>query len=1727
MLNPSNPVPLRRTLAFAFFVSAFTCVGLMLSGAAASGSAQQAGLQQSATNEPVREDPPEVAAFRQAVGGAITPLMIELKGDPGVVRKAAAEGEGQTMSLQDLATHSRQLLAAQDGFIAGLPNRGVRALPREAMVPQIDGSIRHVRYRLTYLLNGFVAYVADEDIPRLRALPEVAHVSVVESPQFSLDKAIDYSLGTQTNAADRRTAVYGANQEFSPDSGVPGHPEAPRTTPMDGFEGQNMRVAVIDSGVDWRHPMFGGTGQTTPLPRVSGQPENAADNRKVIYYYALGSGGDPADDFGHGTHVASCAAGYTVDGETDPRPAYGLGKDGTGVGPTINGAQLFGTAPQAQIMAYKVCGPATNCFGDIEIAMEDAASPVTVVGTGDGGSEPTMVSKPIADVINLSLSGPGDPAGSLARVANNAALAGTIVVASASNDGPGASTLGAPCVGTLPLCVAASFDPGSTNVADVLAAGEVTDPRTPSTPGPPPETGANSNANAAQPGERQAMKLFPVAGGGPLPDGSLSAHYVFVDRRGNPPPPVPASVTNRIALVKGSGTFAQIANSVAPFNPAAILIITTVESATAVQVLQGIPTYTIGPGDGNYLIDRMSSTDSGDGNDNVDVPVGTISELPLRLADSATLASFQPGIAGFSSRGPVAHDNGRFRMTKPDVTAPGVGVTGAATVEGIPEETVGMASLRGYVTVNGTSFSSPITAGAMALVRQYVRATLGLDETDSATDREKANWRQRRFDTVTVAKALIMNTATNLRSGFGVPQGDGAASVASINEMGAGHINIAAALQGKAIMVAPTELLRDPPEYTPQPTPTPSASPSPAPSPTPLTVMVPSVSFGPVPIVNVNGTITRTREVVIRDVSANAGGGGSGVYNLSAQNNRNADNPGFQISFTNADGAPLTFVTVPAGGQASFFVRVVADGNVITADPTEFQWYVTAASATQTLRMPFYYRAVRPTIPNITSPVQQPPENVQAPSPTPAESDCSTFDTDGNYTVRWTYTKPTDGPDPVGFRVQEGTRSEELFFDNANEALVAGDNSKWTGTDQWNSSVNPETGSVAYYVPDAANQNETLTLINPITLPSGGASLSFDTTQDTEQDFDFVHVELSVDGINYVTLASFSGFFAGTRSLDISPYAGQSVKLRFRMSSDLIVSAPGWWVENIRVTSDNFRRIADVGPGATSLGISGNFDGTYFYRIAGLFENPIEGEPIVTGPYSNVHCVTVTGNPLPGPAAGALQFSSATYSIGENGGSATITVVRDGGTAGSVTVDYATSDGSATAGADYTAASGTLTFAQGEASKTFTVPILDDGNAETDETVNLTLTNATGGATLGTVPTAVLTIIDNDTASSGPGTLQFSAASYSEAEDAGNATITVTRTGGSTGSVSVSYSTSDGSANANSDYTAVSGTLTFADGEVTKTFQVPLVDDPSAEPDETVTLTLSSATGGATLGTPSTATLTIIDTDRSGPPALLLNISTRLRVQAGEKVGIAGFIVTGSGDKRIIVRGIGPSMTSNGQPVAGRLQDPVIELFDGNGVLMTRNDNWKDSPERAEIESSGLAPQHDAEAAIARTIQPGAYTAVVSGKDQSEGIGLVEAYDRDQGGNSEMANISTRGFVETGDNVLIGGFIAGARSGATNVVVRAIGPSLTGKGVTGALQDPTVEVVDSNGRVVRSSDDWKTSGDQAEVSARGLAPQDDRESAAFATVAPGHYTAIVRGKTETTGVGLVEIYNVH
>lgn len=255
-------------------------------------------------------------------------------------------------------------------------------------------------------------------------------------------------------------------------------------------------------------------------------------------------------------------------------------------------------------------------------------------------------------------------------------------------------------------------------------------------------------------------------------------------------------------------------------------------------------------------------------------------------------------------------------------------------------------------------------------------------------------------------------------------------------------------------------------------------------------------------------------------------------------------------------------------------------------------------------------------------------------------------------------------------------------------------------------------------------------------------------------------------------------------------------------------------------------------------------------------------------------------------------------------------------------------------------------------------------------------------------------------------------------------------------------------------------------------------------------------------------------------PAQLLNISTRLNVQTGEDVSIGGFIITGNAPKKVILRGIGPSLLGL-NPV---LANPVLELRGNNGSIMTTNDNWKDNQEAA-IRESTLAPTDDLESAIIATLAPGAYTAILTGKDGTAGIGLVEVYDLDTASDSKLANISTRGLVATGGDVMIGGFMFGTGTASEKVIVRALGPSITG--VVNVLTDPTLELHDGNGATFAANNDWKDDASQSsEILVSGLAPKNDAESAISTTLPPGAYTAVVAGKDGSTGVGLAEVYHL-
>jgi GDSL-like Lipase/Acylhydrolase len=259
------------------------------------------------------------------------------------------------------------------------------------------------------------------------------------------------------------------------------------------------------------------------------------------------------------------------------------------------------------------------------------------------------------------------------------------------------------------------------------------------------------------------------------------------------------------------------------------------------------------------------------------------------------------------------------------------------------------------------------------------------------------------------------------------------------------------------------------------------------------------------------------------------------------------------------------------------------------------------------------------------------------------------------------------------------------------------------------------------------------------------------------------------------------------------------------------------------------------------------------------------------------------------------------------------------------------------------------------------------------------------------------------------------------------------------------------------------------------------------------------------------------------PVAKPANIATRVFVDTNERISIAGFIVTGDIPKMVLIRGIGPSLVSDGVP--NRLANPTLTLFDANNTTLQSNDDWKSSPDAGEITNTGIAPRDDLESAIIATLPPGLYTAQLAGKDNTTGNGVVEVYDLDPAAASELANLSTRGFVGAGDNVMIGGVIIGSGDSAI-MVFRAMGPSLAGSGISEPLQDPTIELHDQNGGLIAFNDDWKLPQIQA-VQAVNLAPPDDRESVLVSPfLAAGSYTVIVRGKNDTTGIALVEAYRI-
>jgi hypothetical protein len=261
---------------------------------------------------------------------------------------------------------------------------------------------------------------------------------------------------------------------------------------------------------------------------------------------------------------------------------------------------------------------------------------------------------------------------------------------------------------------------------------------------------------------------------------------------------------------------------------------------------------------------------------------------------------------------------------------------------------------------------------------------------------------------------------------------------------------------------------------------------------------------------------------------------------------------------------------------------------------------------------------------------------------------------------------------------------------------------------------------------------------------------------------------------------------------------------------------------------------------------------------------------------------------------------------------------------------------------------------------------------------------------------------------------------------------------------------------------------------------------------------------------------------RGAIPNSLGNLSSRALVKTGNNVLIEGVIVGGSGPKKVILRALGPTLGQAPFNLPGVLVNPVLELRNAAGTLLTSNDNWASAPNAAAITASGFAPPNPSEPAILSSLNPGNYTAIVRGVNNGAGIALVEGYDLDFTAGSKFGNLSTRAFVSTGNDVMIAGVIVDGPD-SQNVIIRGLGPTLGQFGVPSVLVDPFLDLRDGNGNQLMTNDNWKSS-QQAEIQASGFAPPNDLESAISTTLAPGNYTAILSGKNNTSGNALVEVY---
>jgi hypothetical protein len=766
--------------------------------------------------------------------------------------------------------------------------------------------------------------------------------------------------------------------------------------------------------------------------------------------------------------------------------------------------------------------------------------------------------------------------------------------------------------------------------------------------------------------------------------------------------------------------------------------------------------------------------------------------------------------------------------------------------------------------------------------------------------------------------------------------------------------------------------------------------------------------------------------------------------------------------------------------------------------------------------------------------------------PTGANSDYIGIDT-----FQFNDNGPCGGATPTPSATPTGTPCSTTFSENFDGVVAPALPAGWVATNpdpgdgtMWvTSTITPDTAPNDAFIGDQDGISDKVLDTPGITVTSAATVMSFRNNFDTEMSggifWDGGVLEISSPNINGgaftdITDPAVGGSFVSggyTGTIDTTannPLAGrmawsgnsggyintvvnlgpnvngQTIKLRFRMGTDEAVAAPGWFVDSIRVMSGACPSATPSTPTATATATA-TATSTATATASGT-PSPTcvpEEPPLIEG-FDDI-------TTLPGNGWVLTNHSAVVGSTDWFQGNSTVFPAQSGAATSYIGANFNNTTGTNTI--SNWLLTTPLPLLNGRSitfyTRTVDAPMFPDRLQVRMSTNGASSNVGTTATDVGDFTTLLLDINPTYTTSGYPNVwTQF--------------TVTVSGVPSfTTGRLAFRYFVENGGpTGTNSDYIGID-TFQFNDNGPCSGATPTATPTPSEPMTPTATPT---ATATGTPSPPPTPSPSPSATASSTPAAQTVNLSTRMRVETGDRVGIGGFIVTGSAPKRVILRAIGPSLTGSGVPDA--LADPVMELHGPTGFLTVINDNWRDSQE-AEIIATGLAPTNNLESAIVATLTPGNYTAIVKGKNNTSGVALVEVYDLSQAVASKLANISTRAFVSTGANIMIAGFILGNGAGADNIIVRGIGPSLASFGVPNVLANPTLELRNSNGALIRANDDWMDDPTQkALIMAAGLAPTNNLESAIAATLSPGQYTALLAGVNSGTGNGLVEVYDL-